>query len=149
MADIVSPEVRSRMMSGIRCKNTRPEIAIRKEMHRRGYRYRLHAKELPGKPDFIFPRFRAVVFVHGCFWHGHACPLFKLPSTRTEFWQSKIERNKANDDKASAALLASGWRIAIVWECSLKKKKENGVVTVADALQKWLDGEGLSVELQG
>jgi len=138
MADIVSPDVRSRMMSGIRGKNTRPEIVVRKEMFRRGFRYRLHAKELPGKPDIVFPRFRAAVFVHGCFWHGHDCHLFRLPSTRPDFWKVKIERNKTNDGRAIEALLSAGWRVATIWECAVKGKKALGVQNVGDALEQWL-----------
>ncbi|MBU1223450.1 MAG: very short patch repair endonuclease [Gammaproteobacteria bacterium] len=122
MTDIVSPAVRSRMMSGIRSKNTGPEISVRKALHRKGLRYRLHARDLPGKPDITLPRHRAVVFVHGCFWHGHDCALFRLPATRTDFWKEKIERNQANDRKAVDSLLAAGWRVAIVWECALHGK---------------------------
>ena len=147
MADIVTPDVRSRMMSGIRGKNTRPEIAVRKEMYHRGYRYRLHAKELAGKPDIVFPRFHAVVFVHGCFWHGHSCSLFKMPSTRPDFWKAKIDRNRQNDAKALEALHADGWRIAIVWECSLKGKKGAKIATVANSLQRWLEGNEAPLDI--
>jgi DNA mismatch endonuclease (patch repair protein) len=147
MPDIVTPEVRSRMMSGIRSKDTQPELAIRREMHRRGYRYRLHARELPGKPDMVFPRFRAVTFIHGCFWHGHSCPLFRLPSTRPEFWRGKIDRNLANDTRASDALLAAGWRVSVIWECALKGRAAEGVATAGDALAAWLEGTARSFEL--
>ncbi|MCA3174389.1 MAG: DNA mismatch endonuclease Vsr [Burkholderiales bacterium] len=147
MADIVPPDVRSRMMSGIRGKNTRPEIAVRKEMFRRGYRYRLHAKELAGKPDIVFPRYRAAVFIHGCFWHGHTCPLFKIPSTRPEFWKAKIARNKENDNKVTALLLASGWRVATLWECAIRGKKNLGISDVADALEQWLSSQELIFEI--
>ncbi|OMG56599.1 very short patch repair endonuclease [Azonexus hydrophilus] len=149
MADIVSPDIRSRMMTGIKGKNTRPEIAVRKEMFRRGFRYRLHAKELPGKPDIVFPRFRAVVFVHGCFWHGHDCHLFRLPSTRPEFWKTKIDRNRQNDAKSIEALLSSGWRVAVIWECSTRGKKESGLLSVADELQSWLKGVGKTLDIRG
>ena len=136
-------------MSSIRSKNTRPEIAVRREMHRRGFRYRLHAKELAGKPDIVLPRFRAVIFVHGCFWHGHSCFLFRMPSTRPGFWKEKIDRNRKNDANAIGALLASGWRVAIVWECALKGKKEAGVSLVADALQRWLKTDDAEMEIFG
>ncbi|MEW6119560.1 MAG: very short patch repair endonuclease [Pseudomonadota bacterium] len=149
MADVVDPATRSRMMSGIRGKNTRPEIAIRKEMFRRGFRYRLHAKELPGKPDIVFPRFRAVVFVHGCFWHGHDCPLFKLPSTRPEFWREKIDRNRQNDRKTIDALLSSGWRVATIWECSMRGKKERELSSVVDVLQSWLESIEKTLDIRG
>ena len=137
------------MMSGIRSKNTRPELAVRREMHRRGFRYRLHAKELAGKPDIVLSRFRAVIFVHGCFWHGHSCFLFRMPSTSTGFWKDKIDQNRKNDANAVGALLASGWRVAIVWECALRGKKEAGVSLVADALQRWLDTDDAKMEIFG
>jgi len=149
MPDIVPPEVRSRMMSGIRCKNTRPEVAIRKELFSRGFRYRLHAKELPGKPDIVFPRYRAVVFIHGCFWHGHDCHLFRLPSTRLDFWETKIARNRANDGKAINALQSAGWRVATVWECSVKGKKAPGILKVGDALAQWLESTEANLEIRG
>lgn len=103
MADVVDTATRSRMMSGIRGTNTRPERHIRSLLHRQGFRFRLHARELPGRPDIVLPRCRAVVFVHGCFWHGHGCPFFRLPGTRREFWQAKMERNRANDHRAATA----------------------------------------------
>jgi len=149
MADIVSPEVRSRMMSGIRGKNTRPEVSIRKELFRRGFRYRLHAKELPGKPDIAFPRYRAVVFIHGCFWHGHDCRLFKMPSTRVDFWKTKFERNRANDQMARETLLALGWRVATVWECSIKGRESKGIEAVADELERWLPTDAATLEIRG
>ena len=95
MPDIVDSATRSRMMAGIRSTNTRPELAIRKALHAAGFRYRLHPRDVPGKPDMAFARYRAAVFVNGCFWHGHDCPLFRLPDTRREFWSAKIERNRA------------------------------------------------------
>ncbi len=102
MPDIVAPAVRSRMMAGIRGRNTKPEIFIRKALHARGFRYRLHPRAVPGVPDFTLPRWRAAVFVHGCFWHGHDCPLFRLPGTRPDFWLAKIERNRARDAEVAA-----------------------------------------------
>lgn len=98
------------MMAGIRGKDTRPEMILRRGLHARGFRFRLHDRRLPGSPDLVFPGRRAAVFVHGCFWHGHACPLFRLPATRQEFWRAKIEGNAARDKGAEAALLADGWR---------------------------------------
>lgn len=136
-------------MAGIRCKDTQPEMVVRREMHRRGFRYRLHAKELAGKPDLVFSRFRAVVFVHGCFWHGHHCPLFRLPSTRPDFWRAKIDRNRANDTKVITALHDAGWRVAVVWECALKGRKEAGIASVADSLQRWLEGNEAATEIAG
>ena len=107
-------------MSRIRGANTRPELLLRRGLHARGLRFRLHRKDLPGKPDLVFPKRRAVILVHGCFWHGHGCPMFKLPATRAEFWRSKIAGNQERDRNAIAALRAGGWRILVVWECSLR-----------------------------
>lgn len=137
MTDVVDSATRSRMMSGIRARNTKPEILIRSLLHRQGFRFRLHARELPGKPDIVLPRFHAVIFVHGCFWHGHDCPLFKWPSTRPEFWRDKIERNQTNDRKAMDALQANGWRIGVVWECVLRGKNRD-VEGVAQKMADWL-----------
>lgn len=149
MADIVPPAVRSRMMAGIRGKNTQPEMLLRRGLHRRGFRYRLHARDLPGKPDLVFPKYRAVVFVHGCFWHGHDCPLFRLPGTRTEFWRSKIDRNRLNDGKAVSALKASGWRVGVVWECALRGQGANAPEDVCEAVAAWLSGNSKTVEFRG
>jgi DNA mismatch endonuclease (patch repair protein) len=124
MADVVSPAKRSQMMSGIRGKDTKPEMLIRKALHRRGFRYSLHRKQLPGKPDLVLRKFGTVVFVHGCFWHGHECRLFKWPKSNTEFWQTKISGNQERDKKHIARLLEDGWRVIVVWECALRGKTE-------------------------
>lgn len=122
MADIVDPETRSRMMSGIRGKDTKPELALRRALHARGFRYRLHDKWLPGKPDLVLPRFRVVIFVHGCFWHRHeGCKYATTPATRPEFWQAKFRENAERDQRNIDALLALGWRVAVVWECEIRK----------------------------
>lgn len=137
MTDVVSKAVRSRMMSGIRGRNTKPEILIRSLLHRQGFRFRLHVRNLPGKPDIVFPRYHAVIFVHGCFWHGHNCPLFRWPNTRPEFWRKKIGHNQANDHKAIATLTASGWRVGIVWECAIRGTGKN-LEAITKRLGKWL-----------
>jgi DNA mismatch endonuclease, patch repair protein len=111
------------MMAGIRSKNTKPEIGVRKLLHRLGFRFRLHRKDLPGKPDIVLPKWNAAVFVHGCFWHGHAnCPLYRLPLSNADFWSEKIGGNMIRDAKGASDLLASGWRVITVWECALKGK---------------------------
>ncbi|WP_045859701.1 very short patch repair endonuclease [Teredinibacter purpureus] len=138
MSDIVSPEMRSRMMSGIKGKNTRPEMVVRKGLFRRGFRYRLHLKQLPGKPDLVLPRYHAVIFVHGCFWHRHNCRLFKWPKSNTEFWRDKITGNIQRDERHSRQLADAGWRILIVWECAIKGKKEQEVEKVLDNIEHWL-----------
>lgn len=121
MADIVDRATRSRMMSGIRGRNTRPEMAVRRHLHAAGFRFRLHRKDLPGKPDIVLPRHKVAIFVHGCFWHRHAgCPKATTPSSNIEFWQKKFADNVARDARDRAALEALGWRVLVVWECELK-----------------------------
>ena len=111
-------------MSRIRAKDTKPEMLVRKFLHANGFRYILHDKTLPGKPDIVLPKYRTVIFVHGCFWHGHTnCKYFKVPKTRTKWWLAKINRNKANDEKAQKALRKEGWKVINIWECSLKNPK--------------------------
>lgn len=137
------------MMAAIPGKNTKPEITIRKALFERGFRYRLHDRKVPGTPDIVLPRYHAAIFVHGCFWHGHACPLFKAPETRSEFWKTKIERNKQNDEANIKALLAADWRVAIVWECALKGRGRQSLINLADALEGWLKSSKSKLELQG
>ncbi len=118
--DIVSKSQRSRMMSGIRSKNTKPELLVRRELHRRGYRFRLHDKKLPGKPDIVLPKYKTVIFVNGCFWHQHPkCKLVKLPSTNRKFWRAKLTANVARDRMNIEKLRRLGWRSEIVWACQL------------------------------
>jgi DNA mismatch endonuclease (patch repair protein) len=124
MADVHTKKQRSYNMSRIRAKDTKPEMLVRKFLHANGFRYKLHDKTLPGKPDIVLPKYRTVIFVHGCFWHGHTnCKYFKVPKTRTKWWLAKINRNKANDEKAQKALRKEGWKVINVWECSLKNPK--------------------------
>ncbi|HYQ23733.1 very short patch repair endonuclease [Stenotrophomonas sp.] len=122
MADSLTPEQRSAQMSRIRGSNTKLEVLVRKGLHARGLRYRLGGAKLPGRPDIVLPKYRTVVFVHGCFWHGHNCPLYRLPKTRPEFWADKIGKNRARDLRVTAELEAMGWRVLTVWECSLRGK---------------------------
>lgn len=149
MPDVVDSETRSRMMSGIRGKDTKPELLIRHALHAKGLRYRLHAKDIPGRPDIVFPRFRSVIFVHGCFWHGHDCPLFRLPETRTEFWRAKIERNQERDKEVVAMLMESGWRHLVVWECAIKGKDRLPLETVANQAADWVRGSTGLIEIRG
>jgi len=137
------------MMSGIRGKDTKPELAVRSALHRRGLRFRLHAVRVPGRPDMVFPTRRAAVFVHGCFWHGHDCRLFKMPSTRQEFWRAKIGRNRERDAEVGEALRAQGWRRLVVWECALKRRGAAAVEDVADRAQSWLLSESPEAEIRG
>lgn len=121
MSDIFTPRKRSQIMSAVKNKNTKPEVAVRKLLHALGYRFRLHKKELPGKPDIVLPRFKKVIFVNGCFWHGHeGCCRAKLPKTRTEFWREKMKANKERDEKCTLELRSLGYGVLIVWECEIK-----------------------------
>lgn len=122
MADVHSKETRSYNMSRIRSKDTKPEILVRKFLHKNGFRYRLHVKNLPGKPDIVLPKYKTVIFIHGCFWHGHdGCKYYVVPKTRTEWWLNKINRNAANDALVEDSLKTAGWKIIKIWECELKK----------------------------
>jgi len=123
MADVHDKATRSFNMSQIKGKDTKPELIVRKFLHSHGFRYRLHVKNLPGKPDIVLPKYRTVIFVNGCFWHGHEnCQYFKLPKTRTKWWKSKIERTISNDYLKSNALKALGYNVITIWGCNLKNK---------------------------
>ncbi|MDF2431890.1 MAG: mismatch endonuclease, patch repair protein [Mucilaginibacter sp.] len=122
MADVHSKETRSYNMSRIRSKDTKPEMLVRKFLHKNGFRYRLHVKDLPGKPDIVLPKYKTIIFIHGCFWHGHeGCKYYVVPKTRTEWWLHKIGTNTTNDTNAENLLKAAGWNIIKIWECELKK----------------------------
>ena len=149
LPDVVDAQTRSRMMSGIRGKNTKPELMIRKGLHARGFRFRLHSTKVPGKPDLVLPKFGAVVLVHGCFWHGHSCHLFRMPSSRREFWEAKITRNRERDREVRTVLLDAGWRILVVWECALKGKFCLDADTLLDRAAAWLRGAERELELRG
>jgi DNA mismatch endonuclease (patch repair protein) len=124
MTDVHNAETRSYNMSRIRSKNTKPEVTLRKELFANGFRFRIHAKDLPGKPDIVLKKYRTVIFVHGCFWHGHKdCKYFVVPKTRTEWWMNKIAGNQQNDIKNKASLEQTGWNVINVFECDLKKDK--------------------------
>lgn len=121
MVDVVSRATRSRMMSGIRGKNTAPELVIRSLLHRNGFRFSLHRKDLPGTPDIVMPSREIVVFVHGCFWHGHRCEIFKWPKTNAKFWREKISGNVARDRRSQSLLLQLGWEVVVFWECEVRR----------------------------
>lgn len=130
--DIVSSEVRSKMMAAVKSKNTSPERAVRKRVFNEGFRYRLHKKNLPGSPDLSFPKYRIAVFVNGCFWHGHDCPKGRRPQTNPRFWNEKIEHNVARDRKAVFALAQAGWTVRVIWACELEK----GVTSLLGVLRR-------------
>lgn len=143
MADIVDSITRSRMMSGIRGQHTQPELMVRRFLHARGYRFRLHRKDLPGCPDLVLPKYRLVIFVHGCFWHRHeGCSYATSPSTRKEFWQAKLLGNSLRDRKQVEQLQGLGWRVLIVWECGLKHSADQlneleQLITSQNNLMEW------------
>lgn len=131
MVDVLTPEQRRLNMSRIKGKDTKPEMLIRRGLHARGLRYRLHDRLLPGRPDLVFPKYHTAVFIHGCFWHAHGCVMSKLPETRQDFWETKLAANAARDRKAIEALRAYGWRVLIIWECALRgpqRWKEDAVL---------------------
>lgn len=145
MADVVSAHKRSQMMSGIRGRDTDPEMRIRRYLHARGYRYRLNDRALPGRPDLVLRKRGAVVFVHGCFWHGHAsCRFFRLPATRPDFWREKIESNIRRDQRVIVGLLGAGWRVAVVWECALRDEPDAAL----HHLDEFLQGSETSIEIR-
>ena len=138
MTDIVDPSTRSRMMAGIRGKNTRPELVIRSALHRGGFRFRLHDPRLPGSPDLVFPRYRAVIMVHGCFWHRHrGCAYATTPATRPAFWQRKFSANVDRDRRNRDELVDQGWKVLVVWECGVRHYPER----VIRDLVTWVSAE--------
>lgn len=131
-------------MSGIKGKDTTPEVALRKALHRRGLRYKLHDRGLPGRPDLVFPSRNAVIMVNGCFWHAHdGCPYFKIPATRTEFWRAKLLANRERDQRNLDLLQGAGWRVAVVWECATRKDFDSTV----DQIEVWLKGTSRRVDV--
>lgn len=139
MVDVVDKATRSRMMSGIRAKNTKPEVVIRKGLHAIGFRYRLHAKDIPGKPDIVLPKYRALVIVQGCFWHGHGCRYFKLPESNTDFWRTKISENCARDTRDRDAQHKIGWRTLVVWECAVREgMRAKPAIDIIALIASWL-----------
>jgi len=148
-ADTVTPEVRSRMMAGIKGKDTKPEKAVRSSLHRLGFRFHVHRTDLPGRPDLVFPKHRAVIFVHGCFWHGHDCHLFKWPKTRSDFWRNKISSNVARDSRNLSALADMGWRVATIWECAIKGRARLPNDTIAERCAAWLRSDEPELGLGG
>ena len=140
-------------MSGIKGSNTKPEMLLRRELHRRGFRYQLHNRELPGKPDIVFRKYNAVIFAHGCLWHQHECHLFKWPCAdnpeKALFWRNKINSNRERDNRQLVELAEQDWRIALVWECALKGRRKLLVTDVVDQLAAWLVSGSEAIEITG
>lgn len=136
---------RSQIMARIGPRDTKPELVIRKGLHGIGYRFRLHQKHLPGSPDLVLRKFRAAIFVHGCFWHAHhGCRYFKYPKTRTDFWRTKLNRNVERDAEAQAKLISSGWRVLTVWECGTRNMEPE---VLCDKIANWLNADAVSGEI--
>ncbi|SFL20343.1 very short patch repair endonuclease [Lysobacter sp. cf310] len=136
-------------MSRIRDRNTKPELIVRRGLHARGLRYRLQDRALPGRPDLVFPRYRTVIFVNGCFWHGHSCPMFRMPATRAEFWRTKIAANQERDARSYEALLDTGWRVLTIWECSLRGPNRWPRDAFLNTCRDFIVGNSQSAEISG
>lgn len=147
MVDVVDKATRSRMMSGIKGKNTKPEITVRKALFLSGYRFRLHRKDLPGNPDIVLPGRKVAIFVHGCFWHSHeGCSLSKIPATNTEFWKNKLSENVRRDHRAKEGLVRKGWRVLTVWECFVRSA--DSLEILAAKLKGWIESESVTGTLE-
>jgi DNA mismatch endonuclease (patch repair protein) len=141
MTDIVDASTRSRMMSGIKGKDTRQEVEIRKRLFALGFRYRIHDKNLPGKPDIVLRRYKAVIFIHGCFWHAHDCSLFRWPASKKAFWKKKLAGNRKRDIENFESLKKLGWRILLIWECAYRgtgRNREKEFATITAKSVEWL-----------
>ena len=150
MTDIVNKETRSRMMSSVRAKNTKPELEIRRRLFGLGYRYRLHKKDLPGTPDMVLPKYRSVVFINGCFWHYHGCRSSSIPETRQRWWKEKLEGNFKRDLIVVSELQKLHWRVLIIWECAFRKpknKREEALNVVLKKITKFLNSERRKLEI--
>jgi DNA mismatch endonuclease (patch repair protein) len=138
MTDVHDSQTRSRNMAAIRNSNTKPELRVRQELHRRGFRYSLKNKSLPGKPDVVLSKYRVAVFVHGCFWHRHNCKYFKLPKTNTEFWKNKISANVKRDTDVIRQITDIGYRVLVIWECSFKGKNKERLDSLFERIILWI-----------
>ena len=136
-------------MSRVRGKDTKPELEVRKGLHSKGYRFRLHREDLPGRPDIVFQKYQAVILVHGCFWHGHDCHRFQWPKSRVAWWRAKIEGNRARDNRNLIALLAGGWRVLEIWECALMGKMRLPRDIVLERAVCWLESANEHAEIKG
>lgn len=145
--DTVDKPTRSKIMSRVRGKDTSPELIIRKALHKRGFRYRLQVKDLPGRPDLVLPKYRAVLFVNGCFWHRHGCHMSTIPRTKQDYWDKKFMENIKRDQRVLQELRSAGWRVLLIWECSLKGKTKLGVESVIARTIEWLVSDGVFEEI--
>lgn len=149
MADNLDRATRSRTMASVKSANTGPELLLRRALHASGVRYRTNVRHLPGKPDVVFPRSRALLFIHGCFWHGHNCPAGRLPKTRLHYWRGKIRRNRNRDARNSAELRALGWRVGVIWECALTGTNRRPADYFASRIKRWLHSTATQLDVRG
>lgn len=149
LPDVHDEETRRKNMTAIRARNTRPEKIVRSALHNAGFRFRLHDRKLPGKPDLVFRKYKAVIFVNGCFWHGHGCRDFRWPETRRDYWADKISGNTARDRVNSEILISTGWRVALVWECALKGRWRRDPQLLFAELAAWLVSNQQLLNLRG
>lgn len=149
MTDVVDKQKRSEMMSGIQGKNTKPEVLVRSGLHRLGFRFRIHYSKLPGKPDIALPKYNALILIHGCFWHGHSCHLFKWPKTNRDFWREKIQLNRRRDQHHRQRYRELGWKTLVVWECALKGKLKRSLPAVLEEIAKWIEDVQEDRAIQG
>lgn len=149
MVDVHDKKTRSRNMAAVRAKNTKPELLLRRALFRRGFRFRLHYGSLPGRPDIVLPKYRAVIQVHGCFWHGHDCAFFQWPATREDFWRKKITENTVRDQRTEEELKAAGWRMLTVWECALRGVGSATVESVASRADQWIRSKRSTGQISG
>lgn len=149
MADRVNRQTRSRIMSRIRGKDTKPELLIRSALHRLGFRFRLHYRWLPGSPDIVLPKYRAAIAINGCFWHGHSCHLFKWPQSRVDFWKEKIATNQVRDEKNLSARRDQGWRTLTIWECAIQGRRRIELDELMATVEEWLTSGTSDDEIEG
>ena len=149
MTDIVTPEVRSKMMARIKGHNTKIEVSLRKLLFAKGFRYRINVRTLPGRPDLVFPKYRAVIMINGCFWHGHECKLFRLPTSNRQFWEKKISKNRENDLMVLNKLKYEKWRVLTIWECSIRGQNRLGFPIVSELTSDWIKSGKDSDEIKG
>lgn len=146
MTDYLNSDQRSKLMSRVKNRDTKIETILRSLLHRRGFRFRKNVTNLPGRPDIILPKYKAVVFVHGCFWHGHGnCNKGRLPSTKIDFWQKKISENKTRDEETKKQLFTADWRVAVVWECSFRNKTQQAITI--EQLCDWINSDSSYFEI--
>jgi DNA mismatch endonuclease, patch repair protein len=149
MVDTVDTATRSRMMAGIGSRNTQPELLVRRHLHARGFRYTLDGAGLPGRPDIVLPKWKVAIFVNGCFWHWHGCHLSKIPDTNRAFWETKLMANQTRDDVSQMAIVSTGWRVAIVWECALRGHlAESKLPRLMQNFERWIRGKSKHMVLE-